>query len=376
MNSIIVKESSMVKYRYKDPYFNKTIVEPAFWLADRIRYNSDSEKNSVIYTNSEHQSNIIGIREIKGRNVPNIEGIRVNGQFNTYFQSNIVRRIIDNAVYDEGLNGYWFPSTISLDSKSIEDYTLQPEVRREYYLLAGIVSPLISRMTLNEHKQVESICLTTLNSTTDKVMSKIEFLFKSIYDTEMILDAGVELISRQKNSYFDELYIHHDNSVSDISRNTLMGSFVQFLRFLYRTPLINYKCAHVPTGIITATKDSQTAYIRGMGLVYALSTKFNAAARCGLVKSPIRSMETSLRYLLEMRDEPYKIKYYGADYRCTFTASEKFNKSVCNILDRKPTDDSDFIELCKIEDMNPSEPCIEIFYDSDYIEVDGLVIPS
>ena len=78
---------------------------------------------------------------------------------------------------------------------------------------------------------------------------------------------------------------------------------------------------------------------------------------------------------MEMRNEPYKIKYYDSDYRCTFTATPDFNKTVRNIMERKPTDDSVFIEICK-EDMNPSEPCIEIFYDSDYIEVDGLVIPS
>lgn len=376
MSSIIVKESSMIRYRYKTPYDNREIIEPAFWLANKIKYSSDSEKDSIIYRNSSHKSNIVGIREYRGKDVQYIEGIRVNGQFNTYFQSSIVRHIIDNANYDASLNGYWYSSPISIGDKDISDYELQPEAKRDYYLLAGIISPLITKMRLNADKQVESICLTAMNSISSRLIGKLQQLFKNIYDSEMILYAGVTISSTSKNSYFDEILIRHDNLNVEIGRHTLLSRVVQFLRYLFCTPLITYKCAHIPSGVITATKESQDAYIQGMGLVYTLSTKFKTFARCGIIKSPIRSMETSLRYLMEMRNEPYKIKYYDSDYRCTFTATPDFNKMVRNIMEHKPTDDSVFIELCKIEDMNPSEPCIEIFYDSDYIEVDGLVIPS
>lgn len=375
MNSIIVKESSMIKYRYKTPYFNKEIIEPAFWLADRIKYNSNSEKDSIIYTNSSHESNIIGIREYRGKDVPYIEGILVNGQFNTYFQSEIVRRIMNKSVYDKVFGGFWIPSPIAHIKSNVNDYKLRPDVKRDYYLLAGIISPLISRIVLDENNQVESLCLTTLCNITTKLVVKIQSLFKDIYDKEMILDTNVMVSYIKKNSYFNEIHIRHDKFNLTDDTDTLLGKFVQFLRFLYRRPLINYKCIHIPSGIITATKASQDAYIQGMGLVYAVSTKFHNEVRCGVVKSPIRTMETSLRYLLEMRNEPYNIKYYDGDYRCTFTATNHFGKLIRKIMERKPTDDSVFIEICK-EDMTPSEPCIEIFYDGDYIEVDGLVIPS
>lgn len=380
MNSIIVKESSMIRYNYKNSQYDKQLVEPAYWLADRIMYNSDRQEDGVYYTNSSHESNILGVKILDKKKNTGLIGIKVNGQFITYLDPKCVRSLMKHTIYDKTLNGFWLTSLEDITKPKLYEYPLDKDVKRAYYILAGIMTSTISHIYTNDDNSIESIRLTTTKSITSKVIAKIEALFKEIHLLDVSVTMGVDVGCNSKNIYFDEIIIRNEVFTTNIT-NSVLEKFVQFLRFIYRTGIISFRCMHIPPGIYESPKEVQDIYMQGIGYIYAVTSKFDTKSMCGYVMTSSRSLETSLRHLFEIRGELYRIKYYNhkyynsKGYRCTINKVLNHTKAIQSILDERPHKDADLLELHQ-EIINPLEPCIEIFYDSDYIEVDGLVIPS
>lgn len=375
MNSIMVKESSMIRYNYKNSQFNKEIVEPAYWMADRIIYNSDKKEGGVYYTNHSHESNILGVRFFSKNCMPNMEGIKINGQFLTYLEPKLIRSLIRSALYDKTLNGYWLTSDKDSNKSKPYEYKLDDNLKRAYYLLAGIMTSIISHIHTNEDNSIESIRLTTPKTITSKVVCMVTSLFEEIHLKDVSRSVAVSVGYNSKNMYFDEIVIMNEVLVTS-GMNSVLEKFVHFLRFIYRTGIISYRCYHVPSAIYESPKAIQDIYMQGIGFMYSIASKFDAGSTCGYVMTSSRSLETSLRHLFDIRDECYRIKYYDIDsYRCTITKADKRTKDIQSIIDNSPHKDADFLEVFQL-DTNPTEPCVQIFYEGDYIEVDGLMIPS